>query len=104
MELTRRQVLAAVPAVPVAAALSADVQAQGFPDSNSSITNGVSGFKILTNSDDDFSVKVISGDGSKDVTWIRFKGPTAFADAVRHRDLLKNLAEVMGLVVTVINP
>lgn len=47
---------------------------------DSQITNGSSGLVILQNGPEDYSLKIMSGDGTKNVTVIRYAGRTAEAD------------------------
>lgn len=97
MDLTRRSALTTLAASAlVISGRMVDVDAQPA-DSDSVITNGISGFDIRENGHDDFSLKLISGDGTKDVTFVRYKGSTAYADCVRIQSLLKSLTELMGL-------
>ena len=95
--ITRRSALTSLAASAlVISGRMVDVEAQPA-DSDSIITNGASGLRILQNAEDDYSLKVISGDGTKDVTFVRYKGTTALADTTRIHALLKSLMELIGL-------
>lgn len=63
----------------------------------SQITNAASGLRVIKNAERDYSLKIISGDGSKDVTIIRFAGESAEADIQTVHQLFLKLGEVLGL-------
>lgn len=64
---------------------------------DSQITNGISGLQIIQNAGDDFSLKAISGDGTKNVTLIRLKGSSAEADMQVVYKLFVAQFEVLGV-------
>jgi hypothetical protein len=64
---------------------------------DSQITTHASGVQIIENGPTDFSVKIISHDGSKNVTWARFVGRTARADADSTLDFLVSAMAVSRL-------
>lgn len=83
MEITRRQVLAAVPAVPVAAALSATSTEAAIanPDPRQfDVHSGCSGFIIVQNGEQDYSLRMVSEDGNASIKFLRMTGPDAFAE------------------------
>lgn len=94
MDITRREALATSVAALVASAASVEAQPS---DTASVITNAISVIHILPNAEDDYSLKLVSGDHSKDVTFVRYKGTTALADVTRIYNLLKSITELMGL-------
>ena len=63
----------------------------------STVTNAASGLQVLKNAEQDYSLKIISGDGSKNVTIIRFAGPSAEADIAVVYKLFSAQGEVLGL-------
>jgi len=79
------------------AAATTGVSAQSSDVGMSQITNGTSGLLILKNGDDDYSLKVVSGDGTKNVTFVRRRGPTAYADVSLVYQILNSVAQLIGL-------
>lgn len=65
--------------------------------SASEVTNAAGGLQVVPNGSDDFSLKIISGDGSKNVTIIRYKGASAAADIQVVYQLFLKMGEVLGL-------
>jgi hypothetical protein len=61
------------------------------------ITNQISGTYIATNASDDFSLKLVSGDASKNVTLVRLKGPTADREIQAARKAFLACISDMGL-------
>jgi hypothetical protein len=61
------------------------------------ILNGVSAIRINRNSANDFSLKLISGDGSKNVTFIRYGGADADPKIQQVYYKLVELANELGL-------
>lgn len=64
---------------------------------DSQITNSISGLVIIRNRTNDYSLKAISGDGTKDVTLIRFAGTSAEADISVVYHLFAKIFEVLGV-------
>lgn len=64
---------------------------------DSQITNGASGLQIITNGPEDFSLKIISGDGMKNVTVIRYAGRTAESDIQLVYQTLYGLLRILRL-------
>lgn len=63
----------------------------------SQITNGASGLQVIQNGPEDYSLKMVSGDATKNVTVIRLAGPSAQADVQVIHQLFLRLGEVLGL-------
>ena len=63
----------------------------------SQITNSASGLQVVENAPNDFSLKIISGDGTKNVTIIRYAGESAQADIQVVHQLFLRLGEVLGV-------
>lgn len=64
---------------------------------DSQVTNAASGLQVIMNAPNDYSLKVISGDGTKNVTLVRYAGSSAEADIQVVYQLFKLQAEVLGL-------
>jgi hypothetical protein len=64
---------------------------------DSQVTNAASGLVILKNAEGDYSLKIISGDGTKNVTVIRYAGRTAEADIRLVHDNLLSLLRILRL-------
>ena len=77
--MNRRELLGAMLALPLTS-VSGEGKAMATEYRDSQITNGTSGLRIIQNSADDYSLKMISGDAQKDVTVVRYKGRTAVDD------------------------
>jgi hypothetical protein len=80
-----------------AAFAAATVQAQQADQFDSTVINATSGIYIAPNTDGSFSVKMVSGDGTKNVTVIRYLGRTAEADARLVHDNLLSLLRILRL-------
>jgi hypothetical protein len=65
--------------------------------SASEITNKASGLLVVTNAPDDYSLKIISADGTKNVTIVRYAGPSASMDIQIVYELFVHLFDVLGL-------
>jgi hypothetical protein len=61
---------------------------------DSKITTHASRVSVVRNSDTDYSVKIYSMDGSKDVTWARYVGRTAYTDAMTCRNFLESARQM----------
>ena len=61
------------------------------------IINATSGLNVLKNSDGSYSVKIISGDGTKNVTIVRYLGMTAEADAQLVHTLFRSMLLALRL-------
>jgi hypothetical protein len=64
---------------------------------SSTIVNAASGLQIIQNAANDLSLKVISGDATKNVTIIRLRGESAKADIDTLYQLFSRLFDVVGL-------
>lgn len=64
---------------------------------DSTIVNAASALQVVKNAENDYSLKVISGDATKNVTLIRFAGSSAEADITVVYTLFKAQGEVLGL-------
>lgn len=61
------------------------------------VKNATSGLYILKNGEQDYSVKIVSGDGKKNVTIVRYEGLTAEADAQLVHTLFRSMLLVLRL-------
>ena len=104
--MDRRQALrASVAGLVGAVATSSEVGAQGGGIGNlapgeqfeSTVKNATSGLYILKNAENDFSVKIVSGDGRKNVTIVRYEGATAEVDAQLVHTLFRSMLLVLRL-------
>jgi hypothetical protein len=66
---------------------------------NANITNGLSKMEIVQNGVDDYSLKLWSGDRSKNVTYVRLQGPQAEAGVQQTYFLFQNLQQIAGQAV-----
>ena len=80
-----------------AAFVAATVNAQQADQFDSTIINAASGLYIASNTDGSYSVKIVSGDGTKNVTVVRYIGRTAEADARLVHDNILSLLRSLRL-------
>jgi hypothetical protein len=64
---------------------------------DATITNGASGLRVIQNTQYDWSVKIISGDGTKNVTVVRYQGRTAQFAAELAYTLIMSVLRVLRL-------
>lgn len=77
---------------------TADARRQGSDFRfDSVVTNAASGLMVIKNAEQDFSLKIISGDGTKNVTIIRLAGSSAEGDIQVLYRLFVTQGEVLGL-------
>lgn len=69
-------------------------------DSNVQVSNGLSAINVVQNAPNDFSVKVVSGDGTKNVTFARYVGPSAGMNADHVRLALLEFSWLVGVEVS----
>lgn len=103
--MNRRQALRASVSGLVGAVATSKVVAQSGGIGNlapgeqfeSIVRNATSGLYILKNNENDFSVKIVSGDGAKNVTIVRYVGSTAEADAQLVHTLFRSMLLALRL-------